>query len=36
MKSDESRKEQVERWAKFVRDNPRDVWKAEQGPFIDA
>ena len=33
---DKTHMEQVERWARFVRDNPRKVWKSEQGPFIDA
>ena len=27
--------EQVERWARFVRDNP-EKWKDVQGEFIDA
>ena len=27
--------EQVERWAKFVRDNP-DKWKAKLKPFLDS
>ncbi len=33
---DRTHMEHVERWARFVRDNPRSVWKAEQGPFIDS
>lgn len=33
---DKTHMEQVERWARFVRDNPRSVWKAEVGPLIDA
>ena len=33
---DSTHMEQVERWARFVRDNPRSVWKAEQGSLIDA
>ena len=33
---DNSHKDQVKRWARFVRDNPRKVWKAQQGQFIDA
>ncbi|MFQ5648260.1 MAG: hypothetical protein ACE5FW_03405 [Candidatus Aenigmatarchaeota archaeon] len=33
---EETHTEQVERWARFVRDNPRKVWKAEQGLFIDS
>ena len=33
---DRTHMEQVERWAKFVRDNPRSVWKKEVGPFVDA
>lgn len=36
VKRDKSHMEQVERWTRFVRDNPREVWKAEQGKFIDA
>jgi hypothetical protein len=28
--------EQVERWARFVRDNPREIWKAELKDFLDA
>jgi len=33
---DNTHKEQVERWARFVRDNPRRVWKGEQARFIDS
>ncbi len=33
---DESHIEQVERWARFVRDNPRKIWKAEQIKLIDS
>ena len=33
---DRTHMEQVERWARFVKDNPRSVWKKEVGPFVDA
>ena len=32
---DKTHDEQIERWAKFVRDNP-DKWKAKVKPLIDA
>jgi len=32
---DKSHSEQIERWAKFVRDNP-NKWKAEFKKFSDA
>jgi len=32
---DKTHNEQIERWAKFVRDNP-DKWKAKVKPLIDA
>ena len=32
---DKTHAEQVERWAKFVRDNP-EKWKQKTKPFIDA
>ncbi|MCK5023159.1 MAG: hypothetical protein KAS04_03230 [Candidatus Aenigmarchaeota archaeon] len=35
-KRDKSHADQVERWARFVRDNPRRVWKAEQKKLIDS
>ncbi len=28
--------EQVERWARFVKAHPREVWINEVGPLIDA
>jgi hypothetical protein len=33
---DKTHMEQVEKWARFVRDNPRKVWKSQQGPLIDS
>ncbi len=33
--SRESHMEQVERWAKFVKENP-DKWRAEHSRFINA
>ena len=33
---DKTHDDQVERWARFVRDNPREVWKKEQGKFVDS
>ncbi len=33
---DKTHMEQVERWARFVRDNPRKIWKAEQMKIIDS
>jgi len=35
MTHDKSHKEQIERWALFVRNNP-DKWKAELKPFLDS
>ena len=32
---DKSHDEQIERWAKFVRENP-DKWKKHLKPFLDA
>lgn len=32
---DKSHDEQIERWAKYVRDNP-DKWKSKLKPFLDA
>lgn len=32
---DNSHKEQVERWAKYVKENP-DKWKAKLKPFLDS
>jgi len=32
---DKTHNEQVERWARYVKDNP-DKWKSELKPFIDA
>lgn len=32
---DQTHLEQVERWAKFVRENP-DKWKSKLKPFIDS
>lgn len=28
--------EQIERWARFVRDNPIEVWKPQHSAFIDS
>ncbi len=33
---DKTHMDQVERWARFVRDNPRRVWKKEQAALVDA
>jgi len=33
---DKTHTQQIERWARFVRDNPRKAWKGEQGPLIDS
>lgn len=35
MKRDKSHDEQIERWAKFCRDNPLK-WKAKLKPFLDS
>ena len=32
---DKSHEEQIERWAKFVRENPEE-WKKHLKPFLDA
>ena len=32
---DKTHEEQIERWAKFVRDNP-DKWKEKLKPFLDS
>ncbi|MEK6873672.1 MAG: hypothetical protein AABW91_02410 [Nanoarchaeota archaeon] len=31
----EEHKDQIERWANYVRDNPQE-WKAKLKPFLDA
>ena len=36
VKRDKTHMEQVERWARFVRDHPRSVWIKEVGPLIDS
>jgi hypothetical protein len=33
---DQTRMEHIEKWARFVRDNPRSVWKAELKQLIDS
>jgi hypothetical protein len=33
---DKTHMEQVERWARFVRDNPRRVWKKEQAALVNS
>lgn len=33
---DKSHDAQIERWAQFVKKNPRKVWKAEQMKLIDS
>lgn len=33
---DKSHKEQVERWARFVRDNPISKWKPEVKKIVDS
>lgn len=33
---DKSHDDQIERWARFVKDNPRSVWKAEQKKIVDS
>lgn len=35
MTHDKSHKEQIERWALYVRNNP-DKWRAELKPFLDS
>jgi uncharacterized protein (DUF2461 family) len=35
MKRDASHNEQIERWAKFVKENP-DKWKVKVKPLIDS
>jgi len=32
---DKTHNEQIERWAKYVRENP-DKWKSKLKPFLDA
>ena len=32
----DSHADQLDRWARFVRDNPRSVWKPEHARFIDS
>lgn len=32
---DKTHLEQIERWAKYVKENP-DTWKAKLKPFLDA
>ena len=36
MTRDKSHMEQVERWACFVRDNPKDKWKPAINDLIDS
>lgn len=33
---DKARMEHVERWARFVRDNPRRVWKPEVDRLVNS
>jgi len=33
---DSTHSEHIERWAKFVKANPRSIWIREVGPLIDA
>ncbi|MCE8425264.1 MAG: hypothetical protein J5U17_05745 [Candidatus Methanoperedens sp.] len=33
---DSTHNEHIERWAKFVKANPRSIWIREVGPLIDA
>jgi len=33
---DRSHAEQIERWARFVRENPIDAWKPQHSAFIDS
>lgn len=33
---DKTHMEQVKRWARFVKNHPRAVWKKQVGPLIDA
>ncbi|PWB53138.1 MAG: hypothetical protein C3F06_06860 [Candidatus Methanoperedenaceae archaeon] len=33
---DRTHTEHIERWAKFVKENPRSIWIREVGPLIDA
>lgn len=35
MERDKTHKEQIERWAAYVRDNP-NTWKSKFKPFIDS
>ena len=36
MVRDKSHSEQIERWAKFVKSNPRKEWIKHLKPFIDS
>lgn len=36
MVRDKSHMEQVERWAEYVRNVPREEWKAKLKEFVDA
>ena len=36
MARDKSHNEQVERWANFVKDNPREEWIKHLKPLIDS
>ena len=33
---DRTHAQQIEIWARFVRDNPRSVWKTEQSALVDS
>ena len=33
---DKTHEEHLERWARFVRDNPISAWKPEHSRFIDS
>lgn len=33
---DKTHMEQVKRWARFVRDHPRRVWKKEQAALVNS
>ncbi len=35
MRTDKSHEEQIERWAKYVKENP-DKWKSKLTPFLNA
>ena len=34
--SDKTHDEQIERWANYIRNTPRSVWKQKFNDFIDA